>query len=127
MGSSRLAFSASGAVVSTGLGPGHASERQDLRHTGVPGVFCLPGQESGTLARVVGWRRVRLGGRVGVNEGELMHYAVFFGIVAVALATDLFFVGRKDEVLKTRTAFAWGAVWVSLGLGFSSLVYLWYG
>lgn len=56
-----------------------------------------------------------------------MHYAVFFGIVAVALAIDLFFVGRKDEVLKTRTAFIWSGVWISLGLGFSGLVYLWYG
>jgi len=62
-----------------------------------------------------------------VNSGELAHYAVFFGIVAVALAIDLFFVGRKDEVLKTRTAFIWSGVWVSLGLGFSGLVYLWYG
>jgi tellurite resistance protein TerC len=56
-----------------------------------------------------------------------MHYAVFFGVVAFALAVDLFFVGRKDEVLKTRTAFAWSVVWISLGLGFSGLVYLWYG
>ncbi len=62
-----------------------------------------------------------------MNSGELMHYAVFFGIVAVALAIDLFFVGRKDEVLKTRTAFVWSGVWISLGLGFSGLVYLWYG
>jgi tellurite resistance protein TerC len=65
--------------------------------------------------------------RADVNSGELAHYAVFFGIVAVALAVDLFFVGRKDEVLKTRTAFVWSVVWVSLGLGFSGLVYLWYG
>ena len=62
-----------------------------------------------------------------MNSGELMHYAVFFGVVAVALAIDLFFVGRKDEVLKTRTAFVWSGVWISLGLGFSGLVYVWYG
>jgi hypothetical protein len=29
-------------------------------------------------------------------------------------------------VLKTRTAFAWSVVWISPGLGFSGLVYLWY-
>ena len=62
-----------------------------------------------------------------MNEGALMHYVAFFGIVAVALATDLFFVGRQDEVLRTRTALVWSAVWISLGFGFSGLVYLWYG
>jgi tellurite resistance protein TerC len=62
-----------------------------------------------------------------MNEGELLHWVVFFGIVAVALGIDLGFVGRKGKVISTRTAYAWSAVWISLGLGFSLLVWLWYG
>jgi tellurite resistance protein TerC len=58
---------------------------------------------------------------------EPLHWAVFFSIVAVALAIDLGFVGRKGDVVSPRTAYAWSAVWISLGLGFSGLVYLWYG
>ncbi len=61
------------------------------------------------------------------TESELLHWVVFFAIVAIALAIDLFFVGRKGDVVKTRTAYAWSAVWISIGLGFSGLVYLWYG
>jgi tellurite resistance protein TerC len=61
------------------------------------------------------------------TESEVLHWVVFFSIVATVLAIDLFFVGRKGEVIKTRTAYAWSACWISLGLGFSVLVYLWYG
>ena len=60
-------------------------------------------------------------------ESEPLHWVVFFTIVAIALAIDLGFVGRKGDVVSTRTAYAWSAVWISLGLGFSGLVYLWYG
>ena len=60
-------------------------------------------------------------------EGATLHWAVFFTIVAVAMAIDLGFVGRKGDVVSTRTAFAWSAVWISLGVGFSGLVWLWYG
>ena len=52
---------------------------------------------------------------------------VFFTIVGGRLAIDLGFVGRKSDVVSTRTAFAWSAVWISLGVGFSGLVWLWYG
>lgn len=62
-----------------------------------------------------------------MNGGETLHWIVFFSIVAVALAVDLGFVGRKGEVVGTRTAYAWSAVWISLGVGFSVLVYFWYG
>lgn len=61
------------------------------------------------------------------GETEALHWIVFFAIVAAALAIDLGFVGRKGDVVSTRTAYAWSAVWISLGLGFSALVYLWYG
>jgi TerC family integral membrane protein len=60
-------------------------------------------------------------------ESEPLHWVVFFTIVAAALAIDLGFVGRKGDVVSPRTAYAWSAVWISLGLGFSGLVYLWYG
>ncbi len=61
------------------------------------------------------------------GESEALHWIVFFSIVAAALAIDLGFVGRKGDVVSTRTAYAWSAVWISLGIGFSGLVYLWYG
>ncbi len=61
------------------------------------------------------------------GESELLHWIVFFSIVAVALAVDLGFVGGKDGVVSTPTAYAWSAVWICLGLSFSGLVYLWYG
>ena len=61
------------------------------------------------------------------GETEALHWIVFFSIVAAALAIDLGFVGRKGDVVSTRTAYAWSAVWISLGLGFSALVYVWYG
>jgi len=60
-------------------------------------------------------------------ESSGLHWAVFFAIVAVALTIDLGFVGRKSGVVSTRTAFAWSAVWISLGVGFSGFVWLWYG
>ena len=60
-------------------------------------------------------------------EGATLHWAVFFTIVGIAMAIDLGFVGRKGDVVSTRTAFAWSAVWISLGVGFSGLVWLWYG
>ncbi len=62
-----------------------------------------------------------------MNEGELLHWVIFFCVVALALGIDLGFVGRKGKVISTRTAYAWSAVWISLGLGFSLLVWLWYG
>jgi tellurite resistance protein TerC len=61
------------------------------------------------------------------GESEPLHWIVFFSIVAAALAIDLGFVGRKGAVVSTRTAYAWSAVWISLGVGFSGLVYAWYG
>jgi tellurite resistance protein TerC len=62
-----------------------------------------------------------------MSEVETLHWVVFFSVVAVALGIDLGFVGRKGKVVSTRTAFAWSAVWISLGLSFSLLVWLWYG
>lgn len=62
-----------------------------------------------------------------MNEGELLHWGVFLGVVAIALGVDLGFVGRRGTVMSTRTAYVWSAVWISLGLGFSLLVWLWYG
>ncbi len=60
-------------------------------------------------------------------EGATLHWVVFFSIVGAAMAIDLGFVGRKSGVVTTRTALAWSAVWISLGVGFSALVWLWYG
>jgi len=62
-----------------------------------------------------------------VTESSLIHWAVFFAIVAAALAIDLGFVGRKGKIISTKTAFAWSGVWIGIGLGFSLLVWRWYG
>jgi tellurite resistance protein TerC len=87
--------------------------------TGVPEVFFVSGADPQGRRRR---EETRLTG-----ESEALHWIVFFCIVAAALAIDLFFVGRKGDVVKTSTAYAWSAVWISLGVGFTGLVYLWYG
>jgi hypothetical protein len=47
-------------------------------------------------------------------------YAAFGGLIALLLALDLW-VHRS---LSTRTAAAWSAVWILLGLSFSLVIYL---
>ena len=59
--------------------------------------------------------------------GATLSWAVFFIIIGVAMALDLGFAGRKSGVVSTRAAYAWSAAWISLGVGFSGLVWLWYG
>ena len=66
-------------------------------------------------------------GQRAVSGSHTIHWLVFFAIVAAALAIDLFFVGRDGKAVSTRTAFAWSGVWISIGLGFSLLVWTWYG
>lgn len=62
-----------------------------------------------------------------MSEGDFMHWAVFLVILGAALAIDLGFVGRKGKATSTKTALAWSAVWIALGLGFSGFVAIWYG
>jgi tellurite resistance protein TerC len=60
-------------------------------------------------------------------QGATLSWAVFFIIIGVAMALDLGFAGRKSGVVSTRSAYAWSAAWISLGVGFAGLVWLWYG
>ncbi|MFA4964955.1 MAG: TerC family protein [Thermoleophilia bacterium] len=60
-------------------------------------------------------------------SSELTPWIVFFTIVTTALAIDLGVVGRKGKVMSTRTALAWSAVWIALGLSFSFAVWYWRG
>ena len=50
-------------------------------------------------------------------------YAAFTGLVAVLLAIDLAF-HRQDREISFRNAAAWTAVWISLALVFSRVLYL---
>ena len=50
-------------------------------------------------------------------------YAAFTGLVAILLAIDLAF-HRQDREISFRNAAAWTAVWISLALVFSRLLYL---
>jgi tellurite resistance protein TerC len=110
---------ASGAVVVTGPGAQASPADGKTFGTGVPEVFFVTGAYPQETRRR---EEARLTG-----ESEALHWIVFFCIVAAALTIDLFFVGRKGDVVKTSTAYAWSAVWISLGVGFTGLVYLWYG
>lgn len=50
----------------------------------------------------------------------------FFALVALLLFLDLGVVHRRATVMSLRTAAAWTAGWISLGLAFSGVVYLMY-
>ena len=50
----------------------------------------------------------------------------FFALVALLLFLDLGVVHRRAKEMSLRTAAAWTAVWVALGLSFSGVVYLMY-
>ena len=50
----------------------------------------------------------------------------FIIFVSLLLFLDLFVLNRKDHVPRTREALKWTAMWASIGLGFSGVVYLAY-
>lgn len=54
---------------------------------------------------------------------DLLAWGVFALLLAVFLAIDLFLVERRSGPLRLRTALAWVAIWVSLGLGFGLFVW----
>lgn len=51
----------------------------------------------------------------------------FLGFVLVMLAIDLGVFHRESHAVSLREAATWSVVWVALALGFSGLVYTWYG
>jgi tellurite resistance protein TerC len=58
---------------------------------------------------------------------DLLIWAVFFGLVALFLALDLFVFHRNAHAVSMREAATWSAVWVALGLAFAGLVWIWQG
>jgi tellurite resistance protein TerC len=62
----------------------------------------------------------------------LVPWIVFIGFVLVMLALDLGVFHRKSHVVGFKESIAWSAVWITLGMSFSVLVYYayeghWYG
>jgi tellurite resistance protein TerC len=62
----------------------------------------------------------------------IVPWLVFIGFVLVMLALDLGVFHRKSHVVGFKESMGWSAVWISLGLSFSALVYFayeghWYG
>jgi tellurite resistance protein TerC len=62
-----------------------------------------------------------------MTPSELTRWIVFLVAVAALLAVDIGVVGRRSAVMSTRSALAWSAVWISLGLSFSLAVWAWRG
>ncbi len=58
---------------------------------------------------------------------ELTPWIVFLVGVTALLIVDLGVVGRRGEIMSTRSALAWSAVWISFGLSFSLAVWAWRG
>jgi tellurite resistance protein TerC len=58
---------------------------------------------------------------------EPWHWAVLLGIVFGLLLFDLLVLHRKPHEIKPREAAIETAVWVSIGLGFSLVVWAWFG
>ncbi len=53
----------------------------------------------------------------------LWPWVIFIGFVFVMLALDLGVFHRKSHVIGFKESLAWSAVWITLGLAFSILVY----
>ena len=62
-----------------------------------------------------------------MTTAELVPWAVFILAVVTLLALDLGVLARRHEVMSTRRALAWSAVWIGLGLSFSLAVWGWRG
>ena len=58
---------------------------------------------------------------------EPWHWAILLGIVLVLLLVDLLVLHREAHEIKPREAAIESAAWVSIGLAFSLLVWLWFG
>ena len=56
----------------------------------------------------------------------LYAWAGFIGLVLVLLALDLGVFHRKDHAIGFREALKWSAVWISVGVGFTGVIYLLY-
>src|SRR5262245_16822434 len=53
-------------------------------------------------------------------------YAGFIGLICLLLALDLGVFHKKAHVVSAKEGLAWSALWISIGLAFTGLVYLGY-
>ena len=54
------------------------------------------------------------------------YWIAFLALIVALLGLDLGVLNRRAHVPSTREALAWSALWVSVGLSFSGVVYLLY-
>ncbi|QNJ98768.1 TerC family protein [Constantimarinum furrinae] len=50
-------------------------------------------------------------------------WGIFIAVIILFLALDLGVFNRKAHVIKTKEAAIWTSIWVTIGLGFSGLIY----
>lgn len=58
---------------------------------------------------------------------DLWVWVAFVAFILAMLALDLFFLHRDAHVVAFREAAAWSAVWVTLGISFGVIVWVWQG
>ena len=56
----------------------------------------------------------------------IYYFLGFIALVLVLLALDLGVFHRKDEIISTKNALLWTAIWIAISLGFNGLVYVFY-
>ena len=60
---------------------------------------------------------------MGPDARVIVPWLIFIGFVFLMLALDLGVFHRKSHVIGFRESLGWSAVWITLGLSFSALVY----
>ena len=55
----------------------------------------------------------------------ILHWLLFIGLVLLLLALDLGVFHRKSHVVGFKEALGWSALWITIGLAFSGVV--WFG
>ena len=80
--------------------------------------------------RPVGWHPMRPQVSSAVTEHAAVPawgWAAFAAFVVAMLALDLLVLHRRAHEVALREAATWTAVWVTIGLGFGGLLWLWQG
>jgi len=62
-----------------------------------------------------------------MTVAELTPWVVFLVGVAALLILDIGVLSRRSEIMSTRSALLWSAMWIALGLSFSLAVWAWRG
>ncbi len=62
-----------------------------------------------------------------MTVAQLTPWVVFLVGAAALLVLDIGILGRRSATMTTRSALAWSAIWVSLGLSFALAVWAWRG